>query len=313
MLREGDAVLLRATNPSTMEIKLVCGCGTKYKFDVEPVNGRMPTRVACPSCGTDGTYEAEAIIAQSIAAPESPPAVPVVAPAAPAAAPVLRISRPAQTEQPSAEPQHGGGHYGHGTGASLLDCRTFFVKERVSALKLTDTYDIFDPSGSRALGIAKEEPPAWAKWLRLLINKSLLPTVVNIYEVEDQPPLVSIQRGITILRAKIEVRGWDGSSLGYFKSKLVSLGGGFHVYDHQDRQVAEVKGNWRGKEFKFLNKGGREIGSVTKKWAGLGKELFTSADNYIIALTDSQTASPENTALLLAAGIAVDIVYKEKE
>ncbi len=46
------------------------------------------------------------------------------------------------------------------------------------------------------------------------------------------------------------------------------------------------------------------------KWAGLGKELFTSADNYIISLNEEH--SPENAALLLAAGLAVDTVYKEK-
>lgn len=98
-----------------------------------------------------------------------------------------------------------------------------------------------------------------------------------------------------------------------FKSKLLSIGGGFNVFDNQDQQVAEVKGNWKGKDFRFLSKSGREIGSVTKKWAGLGKELFTSADNYIIALTDLSGASPAASALLLAAGLAIDGVFKEAE
>ena len=45
------------------------------------------------------------------------------------------------------------------------------------------------------------------------------------------------------------------------------------------------------------------------RWAGLGKELFTSADNYVIALT--QEPKPSEAILLLAAGLAVDTVYKE--
>jgi hypothetical protein len=50
----------------------------------------------------------------------------------------------------------------------------------------------------------------------------------------------------------------------------------------------------------------------TKKWAGLGKELFTSADNYIISLSDITNAGPNASALLLAAGIAIDVrVFKE--
>jgi hypothetical protein len=38
-----------------MELKVVCQCGQKYKFDVEPVNGQMPFTVNCPLCNADGT------------------------------------------------------------------------------------------------------------------------------------------------------------------------------------------------------------------------------------------------------------------
>ena len=59
------------------------------------------------------------------------------------------------------------------------------------------------------------------------------------------------------------------------------------------------------------NKGDKELARVTKKWAGLGKELFTSADNYIVALSDSEVHSDRQAALLLAAGLAIDTVFKE--
>src|ERR1043166_6376804 len=48
----------------------------------------------------------------------------------------------------------------------LLELNQFLVKERVGFVKLTDTYDIFDPATQKQVGIAKEEPAAWAKWLR---------------------------------------------------------------------------------------------------------------------------------------------------
>jgi uncharacterized protein YxjI len=140
-----------------------------------------------------------------------------------------------------------------------------------------------------------------------------MPTAINVYEIEGQPPVLSIRRGFTFLRSKVRVVAGDGTNLGYFRSKLLSIGGGFHVFDARDQQVAEVKGNWKGWDFRFLNKSGREIGTVTKKWAGLGKELFTSADNYIISLTDLSGTNPEASALLLAAGLSIDVVFKEKE
>ena len=199
------------------------------------------------------------------------------------------------------------------TAASLLERTTFFIKERVAVLKLTDTYDILDPATGQPIGIAKEEPPTWAKWLRLAVKKHTLPTAMKIYEGEGQPPVVTVRRGFTFLRSKLQVTSVDGRKLGYFKSKLLSIGGGFLVFDSQEQQVAEVKGDWKGWNFRFLNKSGRELGTITKKWAGLGKELFTSADNYVISLTDLSGANVDSIALLLAAGLCIDIVFKEKD
>ena len=287
-----------------MEIKIQCGCGTKYKFDVEPVNGRMPMAIVCPNCGASGLTDANQQIAQRYPAAPSSSALP-------AAGGGLRISTSAShtaaTPSAAAPGAHDNGD------CPLLERTTFFIKEQTRLLKLTDAYDILNPATGQKIGIAKEEPPTWAKWLRLVVKKHQLPTAIHVYENESQPPVLSIKRGFTFIRAKIRVFAGDGRSLGYFRSKLISIGGGFHVFDHADQQVAEVKGNWKGWDFKFLNKSGREVGTVTKKWAGLGKELFTSADNYVISLSDLSEASPDAAALLLAAGLAIDVVYKERE
>lgn len=88
----------------------------------------------------------------------------------------------------------------------LFDRQTYVVKERVAFAKLTATYDLLDAANAAAIGIAKEEPPAWAKWLRLIVNKHMLPTVVNVYEGTDGgQPILSIRRGFTFLRARVAV------------------------------------------------------------------------------------------------------------
>ena len=53
-------------------IKIQCGCGQIYEFDVEPVNGRMPQAVSCPVCCMDGTAVANEIIAQVLATQTQP-------------------------------------------------------------------------------------------------------------------------------------------------------------------------------------------------------------------------------------------------
>ena len=199
----------------------------------------------------------------------------------------------------------------------MFDLTTYLVKERVGLLKITDTYDIFNPSNGEQIAIAKEEIPTWSKLARLIIHKRMLPTSVNIYEGDEKShggtPLLSICRKGAFLWPKVQILGEDGSLLGTFKTKRFSWTGGFWVHDSRDQQIAEVKGDWKGWNFRFLTAKGQEIGTVTKKWAGLGKEFFTSADNYVISVNDSVQSQPAVVLLLLAAGLAIDTVFKEQQ
>jgi hypothetical protein len=76
-------------------VKIECGCGQRYAFEVEPMNGHMPTAVKCPACGADGTAAANALIAQ-LAPPQS---------AASAPAPTrIRLSASAPSLEQAASP-----------------------------------------------------------------------------------------------------------------------------------------------------------------------------------------------------------------
>lgn len=194
----------------------------------------------------------------------------------------------------------------------MFDRKSFFIREHVGMLKLTDTFDILDPETQELIGVAKEEPGTLAKILRLLISKQFLPTTINFYEGDDSQgsaPVMSMHKGVTFLRAKCTITDEQGRLIGTLVRKLFSLGGAFRVFDPEGNEFALVKGDWKGWNFKFLVDG-EEIGSVTKKWSGLGKELFTSADNYMIDITGD--TEPGDCELLLAAGIAIDTVFKEQ-
>lgn len=194
----------------------------------------------------------------------------------------------------------------------LLDRQQYFVKERVSVLKLTDTYDIFDPATQSQIGVAKDEPSALAKFARLLVKRHFLPTTVNVYESDSAPPVLSIRKKPGFLRVSVIVTDATQRELGRFQSKLFSLGGGFLVFDATGQQVADVKGDWKGWNFRFLDSSGTELGVVTKTWAGVGRELFTTADNYMISFSANDGGAAHRGALLLAAGLAIDLVFKEQ-
>lgn len=196
----------------------------------------------------------------------------------------------------------------------MLSKTTYFIREHVGLLKLSNAYDILDPETQKRIGLAEEEPGLLIQLLRLAVNKHVLPTSVYVYEIkegQDEAECVfSIHRGFTLLRSRIRVRDGWGKEIGWFKRKLLSLGGAFDVFDAAGVQVAQVKGDWKGWNFRFLDSLEEEIGTITKKWAGLGKELFTSADNYMVAL--HQKPDEKDAMLLLAAGLSVDLVFKNK-
>ena len=196
----------------------------------------------------------------------------------------------------------------------MLNKTQYFIREHVGLLKLHDTYDIIDPVSNQTIGLAEEEPGWLVQLLRLGADKRALPTKVFVYEIkpgQDEAECVfSIHRGFTLLRARISVRDGDGREIGWLRRKLLTLGESFDVFNAQGEQVARVKGDFLGWNFHFLDANEREIGTITKKRAGLGKELFTSADNYMIALNGQH--APDNARLLLAAGLAIDIVFKER-
>ena len=82
-----------------MEIKILCACGAKFKFDVDPVDDRTPAAVHCPVCGKDDTEETNVAIREQISGATPPvpaaPAIPrisVSAIAAPAATPTAASS-----------------------------------------------------------------------------------------------------------------------------------------------------------------------------------------------------------------------------
>ena len=57
--------------------------------------------------------------------------------------------------------------------------------------------------------------------------------------------------------------------------------------------------------------GDKELANVSKKWSGLGKELITSADNYMLKIDASVAANDTSRIMIMAAVLCIDMVLKE--
>ncbi|MRR51460.1 MAG: RNAase [Rhodocyclaceae bacterium] len=192
----------------------------------------------------------------------------------------------------------------------LLERNAYLVKEHVGMFKAANNFDIFDPATNQAILLCREPNLGlFTKLLRFTDYKRYTPFHVEITDAANRPVL-HIKRGVSIFRSVVDVLDEKGLKIGSFRQKLLSIGGKFEVLDAQEKTVCWLKGSWTSWDFRF-EQDGRQLAQVTKKWGGLGKELFTSADNYMLIIDDTVPAKDPVRQLILAAVMCIDMVLKE--
>jgi uncharacterized protein YxjI len=191
----------------------------------------------------------------------------------------------------------------------LLRNNAFFVREQVAVLRFADAYDLLHPVSGQPLGLAQERPKL--KWLRLLVKKQLLPTEIVVLESDQQTVALRLEKGWSFLTSKIAIFDAQGRKLGSLRNKLFSLSGRILVEDADDRPIGEFSGGVFSWTRQLKDPAGRVIGTMDKKWAGLGKELFTSADNYHLEVAPEFVGQSNQVAWLLGACLAYDLIFAE--
>ena len=192
-----------------------------------------------------------------------------------------------------------------------LNKNLFFVKEHIKIFKAANSFDILDPDSKQIVLQCREENLGFfTKMFRFTDYKRMTPFNMEIKTPEGELILI-VKRGVSIFLSEVEVVDDKNRIIGKFKQKLFSIGGKFQVLDASDRPLCMLKGKWTSWDFRFVSNDGKEFATVTKKWSGLGKELFTSADNYILQISSEVPADHPLRLLILAAVMCIDLVLKE--
>lgn len=193
---------------------------------------------------------------------------------------------------------------------AILRQNLFFIKEHVGMFKAANNFDIHNPDTQELLMTCREEKlGAFTKMLRFTDYKRLTPFHIEIKTTKGEPVL-EVKRGVSLFLSTVEVFDENGQLVGRFKQKFFSVGGKFDVLDAQNNVLCTLKGKWTSWDFKFMQ-GNSELAHVSKKWAGISRELFTSADNYMLSVNDSVRKEDTVRILILAAVMCIDMVLKE--
>ena len=194
-----------------------------------------------------------------------------------------------------------------------LQKNIFLFKEHLGMFKASNNYDIYDPKTKEIILHCRENNlnPVY-KIVRMFLAdfKPMTPFEIDIIGL-DGKRIIKVKKGLSLILSKIEVFDENDKLIGLFKQKLFpNLGHNFEMFDEKENLVSKLKGNLIGWNFEFL-KDENTIARVTKKWSGIGKEMFTSADNYILEIKDAVDKADPLRLLIFAAVICIDMVFKE--
>lgn len=193
---------------------------------------------------------------------------------------------------------------------NFFDTNSYFIDEKVNFFKFENSYKIYDEN-ARQIGNIKQKLTAGQKVLRLLLNKAMLPFLLEIKDANEMLQ-ASITRGWTFFMSKIVIHDANGRAIAHVNQKFKFFKPTFRIFDTNGLQIAEISGDWKAWNFVIKDASGNQIGTINKKWAGAVKEIFTTADKYNVNI-EPKFSNNENKIAILASAITIDMVLKESK
>ncbi len=192
----------------------------------------------------------------------------------------------------------------------FFETNNYFIDEKVGFFKFSNAYKVFNEHGEQ-IGMIQQQVPGWHKVLRMLLNKAMLPFTLEIKDMAENP-LVTIKRGWTFWMSKIVLTDGKGMPLGSIVQKFKFFKPTFRIFDVHEMQVAEITGDWKGWNFTSNDAQQAQVGTITKKWNGILKEAFTTADKYIVSINEA-VAEDTRKMIMVSTAITIDMVLKESK
>lgn len=142
------------------------------------------------------------------------------------------------------------------------------------------------------------------KLLRLVSSvDQFLTTKLAVYDAEDRKVL-ELVRPAKVFKSTVEVHDGDGTKVGRIVQENVVGKKRFRLEGSAEELLGSIDAeNWRSWDFAIHDKGGAEIGRITKKWAGILREGFTTADRYLLSITGTVAGDLRKLMVASAAGI----------
>ncbi len=187
---------------------------------------------------------------------------------------------------------------------TLLDTSEFFVNQKAKLVEMTNEYKIRDTEGNEIGAIRQEGQSKLKKVARLVSSLDQFMThTLAVYDAGGDKVL-QLTRPRKIMKSKLLVEDGSGSPVGTIAQRNMVGKIRFGLEDAQGQALGEVRAeNWRAWDFAIVDQAEREVARITKRWEGLTKTMFTTADDYFVEIDPSLRGSLRLLAFAAAAGV----------
>lgn len=192
----------------------------------------------------------------------------------------------------------------------LIDRDRLFIRQKGKLLEIVTEFAILDEEGNRLGAIVQEGQTALKKLARLVSSLDQFMTHTLSVREADGTSTLRLTRPRKWFRSKIIIADGSGVPIGMIIQENVFGKIRFRFQDPSGATVGGINAqNWRAWNFSIVDANDREVGTITKTFAGLAKAMFTNADHYTYEINPSVTGALRQFGLASAAG--VDLAIKQ--
>jgi uncharacterized protein YxjI len=194
--------------------------------------------------------------------------------------------------------------------SDLLDRKLLVFRQKVKLIEMNQEFKIWDESGAEIGSIRQEGQSALKKAARLLTSLDQFMThTLAVYDMTGTK-VCELTRPRKVVKSRLSVKDGMGREAGTITQANVFGKIRFDLQGAAGQPLGQLRAeNWRAWNFSIVDPTEREVARITKKWEGLAKTMFTTADNYVLEIDPGVTG--DLRLLVLASAAGVDVALKQ--
>ena len=194
----------------------------------------------------------------------------------------------------------------------LLSQDRLIFNQKAKLVELTNQYHIRDEQG-QDVGFVEQEGQSKARKALRFVTKidQFLTHHLAVKDAEGNR-LLELTRPSKVFKSRLQVRDGAGRTVGEIVQKNVFGKIRFDLMGASGESLGQIRAeNWRAWNFAIVDTTEREVARITKKFVGVVKAVFTTADNYIVDI--SPDVAGDMRLMVIAAAAGVDTALKQDD